>query len=96
MFRQHPKQIECIVQSIMIDNGLATMLQQRRILNEWDSVVGDFVARNTVEKTIRNQTLYVRIPNPALRSELSMRKTEIINALNAKVSARVICDLRIN
>lgn len=96
MFRQHPKQIESIVQSIMIDNGLATMLLQRRILNEWDSVVGDFVARNTVEKTIRNQTLYVRIPNPALRSELSMRKTEIINALNAKVSARVIYDLKIN
>lgn len=84
------------MQSILNDNGLATMLLQRRIINEWDGVVGDFVARNTMEKTIRNQTLYVRIPNPALRSELSMRKTEIINALNAKVSARVIYDLRIN
>lgn len=80
----------------MRNNGLETPLLQKRLLDSWDSVVGDLVARYTTEKVIRNQTLYVRISSPAMRSDLSMRKTELVRLLNNKAGGQVIADIKIN
>lgn len=95
MFRRHPEQIENLVRTIMRQNGLETPLLQRRLLDAWDEVAGATVARYTVEKRIVNQTLWVSIQNPALRSELSMRKSELVRNLNNKVGGQVITDIRI-
>ena len=96
MFRQHPQQIEKLVRSIVRANGLETPLLQRRVIAAWDEVAGPLVARYTVDKRIQNQTLWVRIQNPAIRSEVSMIKTDLMRQLNAKVGSNVIYDIRIN
>jgi len=44
--------------------------------------------------SIYNQTLYVRLSNPALRADLSMRRTEFVQRLNAVVGEQVIVDVR--
>ncbi|MDE7086387.1 MAG: DUF721 domain-containing protein, partial [Prevotella sp.] len=43
---------------------------------------------------IYNQTLYVRLSNPALRADLSMRRQEFTQKLNAIVGEQVITDVR--
>lgn len=95
MFKKHPEQIRSLVQSIIRQNGLETPLLEKRILDSWDEVAGSVIARYTTEKFIRNQTLFVRIQNPALRSELSMMKTDLINKLNWKVGARIVYEIRL-
>lgn len=95
MFKKHPEQIRTLVQSIIRQNGLETPLLEKRILDSWDEVAGKVIARYTTEKFIRNQTLFVRIQNPALRSELSMMKTDLINKLNWKVGARIVYEIRL-
>lgn len=95
MFKKHPEQIKALVQSIIRQNGLETPLMEKRILDSWDEVAGSIIARYTTEKFIRNQTLFVRIQNPALRSELSMMKTDLINKLNWKVGARIVYEIRL-
>lgn len=96
MFRRHPEKISGLVQTILRDNGLETPLLQHRIVNAWEEVAGPLAARYTTEKRIVNQTLWVSVQNPALRSELSMMKSVLIQQLNAKVGAQIIYDLRIN
>lgn len=95
MFRQKPKPVDDIVLQILRANGLETPLLQRRLVNAWEDVVGETVARYTESKTIRNQTLWVKILNPAIRADLQMKKSSIVNALNTKVGAQIIVDLRI-
>lgn len=94
MFKRHPQLIEQLVKNAVRNNGLETPLLQLRLLNAWDEVVGPVVARYTTEKKIQNQTLMVRLQNPALRSELSMMRTDIMQKLNQKVGANVIYDIR--
>lgn len=94
MFKRHPQLIEQLVKNAVRNNGLETPLLQMRLLNAWDEVVGPVVARYTAEKKIQNQTLMVRLQNPALRSELSMMRTDIMRKLNQKVGANVIYDIR--
>jgi predicted nucleic acid-binding Zn ribbon protein len=44
--------------------------------------------------SIQNQTLVVKTSVPALRADLSMRRRELVQQLNAHVGAQVITDIR--
>ena len=56
--------------------------------------MGPLIARHTEQVFISNQTLMVRISNSALRAELSMMRTQIVNKLNDHVGVRIIADVR--
>ena len=80
---------------IIRQNGLETPLLQRRLLEAWDTVAGELIAKYTTEKYIRNQDLCVHIENPALRSEVSMINTELICKLNNAVGGQIIREIRL-
>lgn len=94
MFKRHPEKIDGLVQVIMRNYGLETPLLQRRLINSWEEIAGPLVARYTSEKVIKNQTLFVKILNPALRADLSMQKSEFVRKLNEHVGAQIIADIR--
>jgi hypothetical protein len=54
------------------------------------------IARYTLNTYIYNQTLYVRLSNPALRSDLSMMRTELVKKLNDVAGQQIIVDIRFN
>lgn len=74
--------------------GLETPLLQKRIMDAWPAIAGQNVAHYTQETYIRNQTLFVRLTSPALRSDLSMRRQEYVRLLNEYVGNQVIADIR--
>lgn len=76
--------------------GLETPLLQKRLVEAWPVVAGESVARYTTDVRIKNQTLYVSLRVPALRADLSMRRQEYIQKLNAYVGAQIIADIRFN
>ncbi len=93
MFRRKVLTLDNVVSLMLRAEGLETPLRQRRLIEAWDEVAGPIAARYTQEKSIRNQTLLVRMRNPALRQDLSMRKTELVRKLNDKVGGMVIADI---
>ena len=76
------------------EQGLETPLMQKRLVEAWPEVAGPVVARYTLNTYIYNQTLFVRLSNPALRSDLSMMRGELVKKLNAVVGEQVITDIR--
>ena len=95
MFRKHPIQVEKLVKVILRSNGLETPWLQRRLIESWDKVAGTLVAQYTTEKYIRNQTLFVHVENPALRSELNMMRSSLVEKLNAEVGSMIITEIRL-
>ena len=95
MFRRDVKTLDEIVGRFLQENNLQTPVQQTHVVESWEKVAGPVGARYTEEKFIRNQTLFVKIMNPALRSDLSMMKTQLVNKLNAEAGGFVIADIRI-
>ncbi len=96
MFKRNVKQIDEIILRTLRVQGLETPLLQKRLIDAWPAVAGEMVARYTQNAVIRNQTLYVHLSSPALRAELSMRRQELVQQLNAKVGSQVIADIRFN
>lgn len=95
MFRRNVQTLDEVLMKMLRAQGLETPLLQKRLVDAWDTVAGPTVARYTTQKFIKNQTLYVRIANPALRQDLSMMRTQLVQRLNSHVGAMVIADIRI-
>ena len=68
---------------------------QKHIIAAWDIVTGETVTRYTQEKFIKNQTLFVKIINPALRANLCMMQSDLVKKLNAAVGSMVITEIKI-
>ena len=95
MFRREVKSISDLLNKYLRVEGLEVPLQQKRIIDSWETVVGKMVASYTREKFIKNQTLYVKITNPALRQDLSMMRTRIVQRINQAVGSQVITDVKV-
>lgn len=94
MFKRKVQPLKDLVLQVLREQGLETPLYQKRLVDSWPEVAGPVVARYTLNTYIYNQTLYVRLSNPALRSDLSMRRQELTEKLNAAVGEQVITDVR--
>ena len=95
MFRRKVQTLDDILNKALRQQSLEAPLLQKRLVDAWEQVVPKFVVNYTENKFIRNQTLWVKILNPALRQDLSMQKTELVRKLNAAVGSQVIVDLHL-
>lgn len=94
MFRREVHSLSDILVQCLRHDGLETPLQQRRLIDSWGKVAGRAVERYTGEKFIRNQTLFIKILNPALRADLSMMRERLIKNLNMEAGATIITEIR--
>lgn len=95
MFRREVKSISDLLNMYLRREGLETPLLQKRAIDAWDNIMGAMITRYTGEKFIKNQTLYVKITNPALRQDLSMMRTRIVQRINLAVGSQVITDVKV-
>lgn len=96
MFRRDIKSIGELLRLNLRVQGLETPLLQKRLVDSWPEAAGPLVARYTTDVRIYNQTLFVKLSMPALRTELGMQRQKLINRLNAIVGAQIITDIRFN
>ena len=90
MFRKKVRSIAELLPEFLRNEGLETPLQQKRLLDSWDTVVGASISAYSADKFIKNQTLYVKI----LRADLTMHRSILVRRLNEQVGALVISDIR--
>lgn len=95
MFKRDVQSITDILNKLLREEGLEMPLMQKRLIDSWETVTGSIVARYTTEKYIKNQTLYVKIANPALRHDISMMRTQLVKRLNDQVGSFVISEVRV-
>ena len=96
MFKREVQSLKDIILRTLREQGLETPLQQKRLVEAWPEVAGPLIASYTLNTYIYNQTLYVRLSSPSLRADLSMRRQEFVERLNAAVGEQVISDIRFN
>lgn len=95
MFRKEVKPISELLSQYLRRQGMETPLMQRRVVDLWDSLLGPTISQYTSEKFIKNQVLYVKILNPALRQDLNMMRSQLVKRLNDAVGSQIITDVRI-
>ena len=94
LFKREVQSVKDLILQTMREQGLETPLNQKRLVEAWPEVAGPVIARYTLNTYIYNQTLFVRLSNPALRSDLSMMRQELVKKLNDYVGEQIITDVR--
>ncbi|MFQ6615323.1 MAG: DUF721 domain-containing protein [Fidelibacterota bacterium] len=84
-----------MLDSFLRKAGLDRPVLQNRALVVWNDVVGEAVAKRTEPEEVKHGVLVVRVDTPVWRNELSLRKKEILEALNQALGERVIKDIRL-
>ena len=65
MFKRNSILIRDIILKNLREQGLETPLLQKRLIDSWPEVMGQLIANYTDDLYIRNQTLFVKLKNPA-------------------------------
>lgn len=71
-------------------------LDETRVVNAWEKVVGELISKYTAEVRVRDGILYVTLHSAALKQELMYRRSEIAALLNAECGAEIIREVVIN
>lgn len=93
MKRSYTENIRDVIGQYLREQGLETPLNQFRVINAWNQVVGPVFSKYTSDLKVYNRILYVRVSSSAVRCELSMRKSQIMEQLNRLAGAQVIADI---
>ena len=71
-------------------------LDEVKVVESWPKVVGPFIASHTIDLSIKNNILFVRVDSDALRSELSYSKSLLMKNLNAIAGKEVVKEIVLN
>lgn len=93
MKRQNALPIGDMIRRFLREGGLESPLNEYRLIQAWETVLGKAIARYTGQMYIKNQTLYVHLTSPALRQNLQMSRQSLVKRLNEAVGAQVIVDI---
>ncbi|WP_455590948.1 DUF721 domain-containing protein [Bacteroides sp.] len=93
MKRNNAEQIGKLIQQFLRQESLESPLNEQRLLDSWEPVVGGTINSYTRDLYIRNQVLYVHVTSAALRQELMMGRDLLVRNLNKRVGATVITNI---
>jgi predicted nucleic acid-binding Zn ribbon protein len=74
--------------------GIKKKLKQFSVITSWPQIVGEQVARATEAERIENGILFVKTATASWRTELTMRRMEILEKINAAAGSNIVKDIR--
>ena len=71
-------------------------MDEMKAINSWPKVVGPFIATHTIDLSIKNHVLFVRVDSDALRNELNYSKSLLLKNLNGLVGKEILKEIVLN
>ena len=80
MERHETQRADGVVAKFLRASGLETPYLQYKLVQAWSTVVDETTARATQALEVREQSLWVRVEIPALRTQLTMMRANSCSA----------------
>lgn len=93
MERRKEEDIATVLLRFLRQSNLEAPLNEYRLIQSWGLIAGKAAERYTKDLKIHNQTLYVSLRSATLRTELLMRRSELVKKLNETVGSNIITDI---
>ncbi len=93
MAASNEQSLKEVINELLASYRLEGKLQEVRLINSWESLMGISVAKHTTRIYINKRTLFVELNSAALRNELSYAKTKLVDLLNKEAKHEVINEI---
>jgi predicted nucleic acid-binding Zn ribbon protein len=91
--RARPKTVQQVLGNVVARFGLERSLDDYRIWQAWDEVVGPAIARNAQPQKLAGNRLVVVVKNAGWMQELSLLRHDLTDRLNAWMGHDVIAEI---
>jgi hypothetical protein len=85
--------IKEIIGELFDTNHMGSKLKEINIINSWEKIVGNLIAKNTSKIYFAKGKLFLHIDSPPLRTELAYSKSKIIELVNKEAGEQMIDDV---
>lgn len=72
---------------------LKDKFDERLLIQAWPEMMGNTVASRTISVYIKEKKLFVQVTSGAIKKELSMNKTKVVEIVEQKFGKGVITDI---
>lgn len=86
--------IDAVIDGLTETLGIKSRLQEYEAVVEWDSIVGEQIAKMTTASRIVKGVLFVKVKTSTWRNELNIRKKDIIFKINKTIGGEVVKDIK--
>lgn len=94
MRKRHPVSVGQAMGDLIRELGIGKTLTEYGVITRWSEVVGERIAAVTQPERIEKGVLFVAVSSAAWRAELTLRRQEIIDRINAAAGGTVVRDVR--
>ncbi|MBN2615215.1 MAG: DUF721 domain-containing protein [Bacteroidales bacterium] len=91
--RENEYTLQEVLQELLKAYRIEDKLLEAQLISSWEKVVGGIFAKHTQRLQIKNRILFVSLDSAALRSELAMARSKLVEMLNKEVGNKVIDDI---
>ncbi len=86
--------IDSVLHELIGSLGIESKLQEYDAVNRWNEIMGEQIAKASNALGIKQGILHVHVKTSAWRNELTMRKKEIIEKINASIGSDIVKDIK--
>ncbi len=87
--------LKTIIQEMLRNSNMEKRYSELEVKRCYMEVVGEIIAKKTIEVKVRNKTLIIRLDSGPLKEELAHQKRKIVDLVNEKMEAVVIEELEV-
>ncbi|MEE0978704.1 MAG: DUF721 domain-containing protein [Muribaculaceae bacterium] len=96
MKRIYPKQINEIIDAVLLQSDTNDNFLRQQACYMWVEVVGPAVNSYTTRRYVEGTVLHVYIASASLKNELSFHRSSIVDKINRSIGKTVITELIIH
>lgn len=96
MPNQGDKTIKDLLDKLMENYGYSDKLKEQEVISVWNRVMGPFILSRTSRIRYDKNCIYIQLTTPAVKNELMMTRTAIIEKLNTELGSELIKEIHIS
>jgi predicted nucleic acid-binding Zn ribbon protein len=89
-----PVHVGVALASVTRSLGIDRRLSEYQVITAWEAIVGEQIAKVTRPERIERGVLFVAVSSAPWRAELTMRRRELLEAVNKKAGRRLVKEIR--
>ena len=87
------KHIGQIIQQMIREYNLTGKFDEANVIAAWDKLAGKAVAKRTKRLFLRNHVLFVELSSAAMKNDLNLHKSEILNLFKKELGSDIIREI---
>jgi len=93
MSKHNEHSIKDAIDALLKTYKLGDKMNEKKLISSWNEVMGKMIANHTTDLYIKNKQLFVSLDSAALKNELLLAKSKIVEMLNKSAGIEIINDV---